>query len=68
MDAFISSHITGVPNARIKCRTNYRYLFELVKYLPTSNPEINTERGKLDCRRFVYRNCSPYFGVMGAAN
>ena len=43
MDAFISSHITGVPNARIKCRTNYRYLFELVKYLPTSNPEINTD-------------------------
>lgn len=43
MDAFISSHVTAVAEARIKCRTNYRYMFELVKYLPTSNPEINTD-------------------------
>ena len=44
MDAFISSHIDGVSQARIKCRTNYRYMFELVKYLSTSSQEINTDQ------------------------
>ena len=44
MDAFISSHIDGVSRARIKCRTNYRYMFELVKYLSTSSQEINTDQ------------------------
>lgn len=43
IDEFITRSITGVPGARIKCRTNYRYMFELVRYIPTSNREINTD-------------------------
>ena len=43
MDAFIDSHIIGEAEAKIKCRTNYRHMLELVKYLPASNPEINTD-------------------------
>jgi hypothetical protein len=42
MDAFLASRITGVADAKQKCRSNYRHLYELTKYLPSASPAINT--------------------------
>ena len=41
MDAFLSGRIAGV--GRIKCRMNYRHLFELTKFIPATYPQINTD-------------------------
>ena len=43
MDGFIGSRIIGVPDVKVKCRTNYRHMFEIVNYLPSSNSVINTD-------------------------
>jgi len=41
MDAFLSGRIAGV--GRIKCRMNYRHLFELTKFIPATYHQINTD-------------------------
>lgn len=42
MDAFIAAHMNATPRVRIKCRSNYRHLYELCQYLPASLPVINS--------------------------
>ncbi len=41
MDAFLADRIRGT--GRVKCRSNYRYLFELTRFLPATNDQINTD-------------------------
>ena len=41
LDVFIEGRMEALPHVRLKCRTNYRYLFELCDYLPSSLPIIN---------------------------
>ena len=43
LDLFLSDRMNAQSNVRVKCRNNYRHLFELCKYLPTTLPMINTE-------------------------
>jgi hypothetical protein len=40
MDAFFADRIEGV--GRTKCRTNYRHLYELARFLPAAHAQINT--------------------------
>lgn len=42
LDAFIADRMAATPDVRIKCRNNYRHLFELCEYRPTRLPIINT--------------------------
>lgn len=42
MDAFIVDRLDAQPGVRLKCRTNYRHLFELCDYLPARLPMINS--------------------------
>jgi hypothetical protein len=41
MDAFLDDRIQGV--GRVKCRMNYRHLFELTRFLPATNDQINSD-------------------------
>jgi hypothetical protein len=42
LDAFILDRMSAQKDVRIKCRNNYRHLFELTGYWPTRMPIINT--------------------------
>lgn len=42
LDSFIEDRMNATSGVRIKCRTNYRYLFQLCGYWPSSLPIINT--------------------------
>jgi hypothetical protein len=41
LDAFIADRMDAQTDVRVKCRNNYRHLFELCGYLPTRLPIIN---------------------------
>lgn len=42
LDRFLSEHMDANENVRLKCKTNYRYIFERCRYLPTKLPIINS--------------------------
>lgn len=42
LDAFIVDRMDARPDVRVKCRNNYRHIFELCSYWPTSMPQINS--------------------------
>ena len=42
LDSFIDQRMEAKSEGRIKCRNNYRHLFELCDYWPTKLPEINS--------------------------
>ena len=42
MDAFFKTVLDAQNEVRVKCRTNYRYLFEMCQYLPASNSVIDS--------------------------
>ena len=43
LDAFIEDRMSALPDVRVKCRNNYRHLFELCEFWPTSLPFINSQ-------------------------
>jgi hypothetical protein len=42
LDHFIADRLDAQPDVRIKCRNNYRHIFELCNYWPAPLPEINS--------------------------
>lgn len=42
LDAFVTDRLDAQPGVRVKCRNNYRHLFELCGYWPTRLPIINS--------------------------
>ena len=42
LDHFIDEHMDATDEVRLKCRNNYRHLFELTGSWPTSLPSINS--------------------------
>lgn len=42
LDQFLSERMAATENVRLKCRTNYRHIFELCRYLPSKLPIINS--------------------------
>lgn len=42
LDPFLEDRMRAQPNVRIKCRNNYRHMFELCDYWPTPLPIINS--------------------------
>ncbi len=43
LDPFIEDRMDALLNVRVKCRNNYRHLFELCEFWPTSLPIINSQ-------------------------
>lgn len=43
LDPFIDDHLDALEKVRVKCRNNYRHMFELCEYLPSRLPLINTD-------------------------
>lgn len=43
LDPFIQDRMDALLDVRIKCRNNYRHLFELCEFWPTALPIINTQ-------------------------
>lgn len=43
LDPFIENRMRALPEVRVKCRNNYRHLFELCDFWPTSLPIINSQ-------------------------
>ena len=42
LDPFLASRLDARNGVRVKCRTNYRHMFELCKYWPTAQSMINS--------------------------
>ena len=42
LDSFLANLIIAQADVRIKCRSNFRHLFKLCKFLPSGLPAINT--------------------------
>ena len=42
LDPFLADRMRAQPNVRTKCRNNYRHMFELCDYWPTSLPIVNS--------------------------
>jgi hypothetical protein len=42
LDPFIDDHLDALDDVRVKCRNNYRHMFELCEYLPSRLSLINT--------------------------
>ena len=43
LDLFIEDRMDALPEVRVKCRNNYRHLFELCEFWPTALPIINPQ-------------------------
>lgn len=43
IDPFIEGRMDALFDVRVKCRNNYRHLFELCEFWPTSLPTINSQ-------------------------
>lgn len=43
LDPFIEDRMDALLDVRVKCRNNYRHLFELCEFWPTSLPIINSQ-------------------------
>ncbi len=43
LDAFIENRLDAMNDVRVKCRNNYRHLFELCEFWPSRLPVINSQ-------------------------
>ena len=53
LDPFLTDRMAAQADVRVKCRNNYRHMFQLCRYWPAALPAINSGSRGLDSIRIV---------------